>query len=213
MASDGYRLHYLTVPLSELEIWVALQHLMAEELLDDVDKAILFLNIPNIDDPSIISSPITVAATRTRTRLLIMVFCSIFDSVASSGSSGWDPVQKLLTHAYVQATTVSQQRNKILMNIDVILRGVESPASEEDIIDDWHMIFYSGNFSSYGLGKKGFLIESRKYGGISPPPIMGLSADGASHRSSRTYRPFILIYPRFNEYFCRLSCGCPWRHI
>ena len=123
---------------------------MAEELLNDVDKAILFLNIPNIEDLSVISSPITVAATRTRTRLLITIFCTFFD-VAASGSNSWYAVQKLLTHAYVHATTVSQKRNKMLMNVDVLLRGVQSPAREENIIDDWNMVFYSGSFSPFDV--------------------------------------------------------------
>jgi pantetheine-phosphate adenylyltransferase len=122
---------------------------MAEELLNDVDKAILLLNIPNIYDLSMISDPITIAATRTRTRLLITIFSSFFDIV--TGSSSWDAVQKLLTHAYVQATTVSQKHNKFLMCIDVLLRGVQSHATEESPMDDWNMVFYSGTSSSCGL--------------------------------------------------------------
>lgn len=115
---------------------------MAEELLNDVDKAILILSIRDVGDISVISPLITKAATRTRTRLLIAIFSPFFDD--APGSSSWDAVQKLLTHAYVQATTISQKHNKVLMSVDVILRGVHRPGNEESIIDDWSIVFYSG---------------------------------------------------------------------
>ena len=120
---------------------------MAEELFDASDKAILILNIHGVDDLSIISAPIAAAATRTRTRLLIIIYCTFFDDAA--GSDSWDVVQKLLTHAYVQATAVSQKYNKILMCVDVLLRGFSSSATDEPIIDDWNVVFYSGTFLSF----------------------------------------------------------------
>ncbi|KAF8590087.1 Nucleotidylyl transferase [Ramaria rubella] len=115
---------------------------MAEKPSKDVDKAILALSLQNIENLSIISGPITAAATRTRSHLLITIFWPSFANASGTGS--WHAVHKLLTHAYVQATRVSQKHNRILMMVDVVLRGVHDPM-EGVPIDDWDVIFYSGN--------------------------------------------------------------------
>lgn len=113
---------------------------MAEGQANDVPRAILVFNLPNIEDLASISSPIKTAAGSTQTRLLIVIFSPVFDNVSRVAS--WDAVQKLLTHAYIQAALVFQNRNNVLMNVDVLLRPVQSSPNDEPQ-DHWDTIFYA----------------------------------------------------------------------
>jgi pantetheine-phosphate adenylyltransferase len=115
---------------------------MAETINNDLDKAILVLNLLDIENLAAISAPIVTAAKRTRNRLFIAVFHPSFDE--PSGTRSWAPVQKLLTHAYVQATAIAQQQNKILMKVDVVLLGIETVIAEPPE-DDWEMLLYTGD--------------------------------------------------------------------
>jgi len=116
---------------------------MPIELLNDLEKAVLILNLRNVEDLAAISDPIASIAKRTRSRLLVIIFHPTFE--LASGTGSWAAVQKLLTHAYVQATTVAQDYDKILMTIDVILRGNHTPLEGIcSLDDDWDKIFYSG---------------------------------------------------------------------
>lgn len=114
---------------------------MADETAHSADCAILILNIRHLDNLSHISSPIAAAASRTRTRLLIVIFSPLFDNISGTGS--WHAVQRLLTHAYVHATAVSQKLDRIMMGVDVILRGAKG-LTDEDPVDAWDTIFYTG---------------------------------------------------------------------
>ncbi|KAF8510995.1 hypothetical protein BU17DRAFT_54918 [Hysterangium stoloniferum] len=123
---------------------------MAEEPNNDLNKALLVLNIHDIEQLDVISAPITTAAKRTRSRLLIAVFHPSFDE--PSGTRSWAPVQKLLTHAYVQATGIAQQLDKILMKVDIILLGVRTAATDPPV-DDWEMVFYTGDVNGSHIPK------------------------------------------------------------
>lgn len=59
-------------------------------------------------------------------------------SVNSDGSSPgvshtarWDEIQRLLTYVYVQATKVAQDMDKVLMEVDVLLRGFDEELHED----------------------------------------------------------------------------------
>jgi hypothetical protein len=183
---------------------------MAEEVLNDVDKAILILNIQNIDDLSVISAPITEAATRTRTRLLITIFSTFFDDAAGSS---WDAVQKLLTHAYVQATTVSQKYNKILMSVDVLLRGLRSPAEDEPIINEWNIVFSSGTSPPLCLSNRtGVILFSRASRKCSRLQSVAIAACCTSSGSSGTvYGSIDILRQDYKLHY--LSGCCHWRNI
>lgn len=58
-------------------------------------------------------------------------------SIRSDSSAGvshtecWDDVQRLLTYVYVQTTAVAQELDKILLQVDVLLRGFDEDLSED----------------------------------------------------------------------------------
>src|SRR6266403_3780433 len=60
------------------------------------------------------------------------------DSSRSNGSAGvshtgcWDDVQRLLTYVYVQATAIAHEFDKVLLQVDVLLRGFD-----EDLCEDF----------------------------------------------------------------------------
>lgn len=99
--------------------------------------------------PHYLSSPISVAASKTLKRLRIVLISSLFDapseqpSTSSRGVSRtdrWDEVQRLLTYVYVQATKVAQELGRILMDVDVLLQA-ESETVAEALGQDAHRIF------------------------------------------------------------------------
>ncbi|KAI0062321.1 Nucleotidylyl transferase [Artomyces pyxidatus] len=121
-----------------------------------VARAILLATIDNLSTPYFLAPVIAAAARSTRTRLVIVLFSRLFnsggrelspvdsrrrDSVESTGSNAsgprvshtasWDDLQRLLTYVYVQATKVAQDMDKILLDIDVLLKGYD-----EDLTPD-----------------------------------------------------------------------------
>ncbi|GJJ12568.1 hypothetical protein Clacol_006811 [Clathrus columnatus] len=120
-------------------------------LLDNVDKAILVLNLSDPEDLHIISSPITTVAKRTRSRLLIILLHPLFGT--GFGTSTWNIIQRLLAHAYIQATAVSHEMNNVLMNIEVILRPPR--VSLKDMpVDSWNALFHSDDELRFLLPEK-----------------------------------------------------------
>ncbi|KAI0054014.1 Nucleotidylyl transferase [Auriscalpium vulgare] len=116
-------------------------------------SAILLATIDSLDSPHFLAPIIAGAARSTRDRLIVVLFSRLFnvghsprspvtaarrDSVASvqsdapalSRTESWDAVQSLLTYVYVQATSVAQNMDKILLNVDVLLRGYDQDLSE-----------------------------------------------------------------------------------
>jgi len=72
------------------------------------------------------------AARATRDRLVIVLFCPLFNNYDGiSHIDHWDDVQKLLTFVYVQATKVAQDMDKILMQVDVLLKGTDDNLSSD----------------------------------------------------------------------------------
>jgi len=60
-----------------------------------------------------------------------------FGSAHSDSSAGvshtecWDDIQRLLTYVYVQATAVAQELDKVLLQVDVLMRGFDEDLSED----------------------------------------------------------------------------------
>jgi len=60
-----------------------------------------------------------------------------FGSAHSDSSAGvshtecWGDIQRLLTYVYVQATAVAQELDKVLLQVDVLLRGFDEDLSED----------------------------------------------------------------------------------
>ena len=59
-------------------------------------------------------------------------FHSNNSSVGVSHTECWDDVQRLLTCVYVQATAVAQELDRVLLQVDVLLRGFD-----EDLCEDF----------------------------------------------------------------------------
>ncbi|KAK7054695.1 hypothetical protein VNI00_003158 [Paramarasmius palmivorus] len=91
-------------------------------------SVLLIASSPSLKPPSFLV-PAIVAATRAARNNLTILLCSPLFNSGSPGSinhaQSFHDVQRLLTFVYVQATKVSQELNRILLNIDVLLRGLD----------------------------------------------------------------------------------------
>ncbi|TFY77650.1 hypothetical protein EWM64_g6361 [Hericium alpestre] len=129
-----------------------------------VGCAALLATITDLQIPHFLTPVITSATRATRDRLIIVLFSRLFDAPRkspspdaarrnSTGSTGtnkssscishttkWDEMQRLLTYVYVQATKVAQDMDKVLLDIDVLLRGMDDDL-EEDVATGVEMVF------------------------------------------------------------------------
>ncbi|KAF5386789.1 hypothetical protein D9615_001603 [Tricholomella constricta] len=99
------------------------------------DRALLLATIPSLDPPHFLGPIIATAATTTRDHLTIVLFSRLFNEPSPtstvtfrgvSRTDRFDDVLRLLTYVYVQATSVAQSLDKVLMEIDVVLRGIDA---------------------------------------------------------------------------------------
>ncbi|KAF8197511.1 Nucleotidylyl transferase [Pholiota molesta] len=107
-----------------------------------VDNALLLATLPNLTLPHFLSQVIAQAVTYTRKRLIIVLFSRYFnvhrpqsgddadqqsltfpEMQGLSHTLTWDAVQRILTYTYVQATKVALEMNKVLMEVDVLLKA------------------------------------------------------------------------------------------
>ena len=92
-------------------------------------------------DPHFLGPVISKAASSARNRVTVVLLSPYFDALASSQPSEsnpnsshtelWDDMQKLLTVVYVQATSVAQVLDRVLMDVEVLLRGVGAEMSDD----------------------------------------------------------------------------------
>jgi hypothetical protein len=162
--------------------------------------------VNDLSTPCFLSSAIAGATRCVRDRLVIVLFSRLFntgrrprsplssqhekagrrrsfDSHSSNSSVGvshtecWDDVQRLLTYVYVQATAVAQELDKVLLQVDVLLRGFN-----EDLCEDFGKEFEvvirieGGAFSRSELHCH-LLILVRLHTGPSSP-VRNLPTDG-----------------------------------
>jgi hypothetical protein len=107
---------------------------------ETVDNGILLATLPNLSTPHFLGSVVAAAATQTRHRLVIVLFSRHFntshrprggigtvlgDAQTLSHTDTWDSVQRILTFIYVHATKAAQALNKVLMDVDVLLKGLD----------------------------------------------------------------------------------------
>jgi len=115
---------------------------------ETVDNALLLASLSTLSVPLVLSPAITRAATATRSRLVIILFSRFFnrspgatdvndhhvDLPASHGISHtrhWDAVHQLLMFVYMHAFKTAQEMDKVLMDVDVLLRGLDEDIPEE----------------------------------------------------------------------------------
>ncbi len=100
-----------------------------------VKTALLLATVPTLSSPHFLAPAIIAAATEAQNRLVIVLFSRLFNDRGSR----WDDVHDLLSFVYVQATKVAQDLGKILLHVDVVLRGMH--ASVPDIEDGVDKVF------------------------------------------------------------------------
>ncbi|KAJ7273268.1 Nucleotidylyl transferase [Mycena rebaudengoi] len=93
--------------------------------------AVLYATLLSLSVPHFLAPAIAHASKQTEHCLSIVLVADAFDpdhSISHTGS--WNDVQQLLTFVYVQATKVAQDMDRLLMSIDVLLKGPNEPLPE-----------------------------------------------------------------------------------
>ena len=116
-----------------------------------VNNALLLATLPNLFVPHFLTQVIAGATAQTRNRLVIVFFSRHFNTRSAhsptfpeiqglSHTESWDPVQRILTFTYVQATKVAWAANKIQMQVDVLLKGLNEDL-DQDLGKDMDIVF------------------------------------------------------------------------
>ncbi|KAL1721077.1 hypothetical protein EV715DRAFT_249420 [Schizophyllum commune] len=94
---------------------------------NSVNKGLLLASIRSFEPPDYLSAAISTCSHATKYHLTIVLYSRVFNvdpDCTVNHAAHWDDVQKLLTRAYVSATKAAQDQNKVLMDVDVLLRGI-----------------------------------------------------------------------------------------
>lgn len=103
-------------------------------------KTILAIKLSNLDDVRLYLSAVATAAHRTTERLLIVLCCELLNKENHFNyTQYWDEVQSLLACVYVEATRVAQEAERILLDVDVLLRGSDVDILVENV--GWEHVF------------------------------------------------------------------------
>jgi pantetheine-phosphate adenylyltransferase len=100
-----------------------------------VTNALVLATLPSLAVPYFLFPAITTAATAATDRLTIVLFSRLFNDHGAgtehSHTAQWQLVHRLLTYIYVQVSKVAQDMDKILLDANVLLKGMdeELPAS------------------------------------------------------------------------------------
>ncbi|KAF5373558.1 hypothetical protein D9758_000692 [Tetrapyrgos nigripes] len=119
-----------------------------------MNKAVLLANLKpshTLLTPHYLAPAICTAANNANNHLVIVLFSQLFASDGVSHTTSWDDVQRLLTYVYVQATKTAQDKGNMLMNIDVLLKGLDDVLSDE-ISQDTDVVYRvsGGNRTTLG---------------------------------------------------------------
>ncbi|KII88301.1 hypothetical protein PLICRDRAFT_111436 [Plicaturopsis crispa FD-325 SS-3] len=106
-----------------------------------ISSTLLLATLPSFSTPHFLAPIIQAAASATRNKLTIILFSRLFNrtlrqhegqgrtrsdsssSLIPTRTESFDVVQRLLTFTYVQATRIAQDQGKVLMQVDVLLKG------------------------------------------------------------------------------------------
>ncbi|KZT71290.1 Nucleotidylyl transferase [Daedalea quercina L-15889] len=186
--------------------------------LDGVRRAALIARIYNLrQPPTFLSGPISAVARHTTDNLRIILFSQLFDQdhnftvngretdVGDQSKRGfspaghWDDVQRLLTYVYVQATKVAQEMNRVLMDIDVLLK-----APKESF--DWELTRDA---------ERTYRGESPWLAGVQPTQnsSSGSPLSTVSFNARRKRRPYGHTYPTPPPLFPVAALGGTFDHL
>jgi hypothetical protein len=114
--------------------------------------SILLATLDDFSIPHHLAGVIGSAAQWTHKRLVILFLSKLFDKPSSTSESElevshtqtWNEVQSLLTFVYVQATRVAQRLDRVLMEVDVLLKGIDEPLPDNlaDGVDILYCVQY-----------------------------------------------------------------------
>lgn len=82
---------------------------------------LLLASTPTLSKPQFLRPGIAAAAAEAQDRLVIVLFSRLF----KCRGTRWVDVQSLLTYVYSEATRIAHDMGKVLLNIDVLLRGMD----------------------------------------------------------------------------------------
>lgn len=87
-------------------------------------------------------------------------FHSNNSSVGVSHTECWDDIQRLLTYVYVQATSVAQELDRVLLQVDVLLRGFDEDLCE-DFGKDFEVVIRieGGEFDHFELNRSLLILR------------------------------------------------------
>jgi len=118
----------------------------------ELAHSILIIHLSGLKDVHNYADAIKAATEQTTERLLIILFCGVFNEDRHLNHSAvWDEVQGLLTFVYVEATRVAQDADRILMDVNVLLRGLDKEVNIREE-DGWQHVFtINEDLSEYPL--------------------------------------------------------------
>jgi hypothetical protein len=136
------KLHSLSIPSPDQNDAREQSHLLVQtsspETAMSIARAVLLLPIRSLSPPHEFSAAIREATASTTEQLRIILVSPIFSPGGFDPIARFEDLQRTLTFTYVQATAVAQNADRILMDIDVLLRTAENI---DDHIDGAEMIY------------------------------------------------------------------------
>lgn len=107
-----------------------------------LSRSILALRHDDLSNVQRLLPFVSTATRRTTQRLLVILFSDAFDDddTNSSRAASWDAVQAALTAVYVESARIAYEEDRILMEVDVLLRGTHTvvPQLRQDA---WDTVF------------------------------------------------------------------------
>ncbi|KAF7440633.1 hypothetical protein PC9H_000979 [Pleurotus ostreatus] len=155
-------------------------------------NSLLFARLPNLSTPHFLSTLISDAAASTKERLLIILFSPLFKNGAISHTESWDAVQCILTFVYVQATKIAQDADRVLMDVDVLLKASDEEIGEDVLAEMEAVYLVQGDLITAhlppSLGSLPHIYLPRDPFSHPGSPVVSNGTDNATH-NHKSYPP------------------------
>jgi pantetheine-phosphate adenylyltransferase len=131
-------------------------------------RSILIATLDDLSIPHHLAGVISSVTRSTIKHLTIIFVSKLFDQPSSTSESQetsishtqrWSEVQSLLTFVYVQATRVAQELDRVLMEVDVLLKGMDETLPDDfaDGVDILYRV-HDGQLSKHVLSNN-FILK------------------------------------------------------
>jgi len=148
-------------------------------------RSLVICSLAQLKESSSLASTIKHATRSTRDRLVILLFSAHFDDHRK-----WHDVQTLLTWIYVQSTAVAQDMDKVLMEVDVLLRGSKSRETSDVKESEFDVVY---KFEEDTSGQTASNTDSHN------PPITGQFDTGSIAAESGPSFPIVAVGGTFDH--------------